>query len=321
MLRGVLVVGVVVTGCGGVASNEADGGEPRGFGGSSSTSGTCASDQGGGAIDAARDPEDYDVRSRSFEDTRTGTVYDRFYSGPYDYESAERYCAEQTIDGQSGWRLPTRLELIFLLDYTREYPPIAPGTTFEVPSQDQDLFGGCFWTSTKSTSSGATGERWRVCFNAFSHVNPRTAADQELYVRCVRGNPAPASLRVGCGGEVVIDDTHDLMWQRHAPDLQRAQGGQKGQCESLALAGFDDWRLPSISELQTLVWEQPGANPTLHPDMFPDAIADYYWSSTPTAGTAPNGWAVQFGQAQGGGPFGGATTHGLAGLLLARCVR
>jgi len=53
--------------------------------------------------------------------------------------------------------------------------------------------------------------------------------------------------------DVVIDNKTGLMWQR-----KRANNGMKhtdaiSYCEDLTLGGYSDWRLPSISELKTLI--------------------------------------------------------------------
>lgn len=45
-------------------------------------------------------------------------------------------------------------------------------------------------------------------------------------------------------------------------------------------AGFDDWRLPNIKELQTLV-ERACKNPAIRSEIFPDSINAVYWSNTP----------------------------------------
>ena len=53
--------------------------------------------------------------------------------------------------------------------------------------------------------------------------------------------------------EVVIDPNTDFMWQRQQSTENMNQPAAVGYCEQLSLADYDDWRLPSLSELKTLI--------------------------------------------------------------------
>ncbi len=55
-----------------------------------------------------------------------------------------------------------------------------------------------------------------------------------------------------CNGDVCSDPASGLMWQNgDACDLNWA--GAKSHCEQLSWGGFDDWRLPTVSELRSLI--------------------------------------------------------------------
>jgi hypothetical protein len=99
-------------------------------------------------------------------------------SGGCEYmEAGSNYCATLTLGGAS-WRLPTRIELVSLQDYTQPSgaPLIDPVNFPNTPL-------ACFWTSTQGAGY-PPGYTWFVDFQ--TGVNqPPTADSQSCYVRCV----------------------------------------------------------------------------------------------------------------------------------------
>lgn len=87
------------------------------------------------------------------------------------------------------------------------------------------------------------------------------------------------------GNGTISDTGTELMWQK---DTARDGDGNYDSmtweealsyCEENTLAGFDDWRLPTIKELNSIVdYEKypPGINTTY----FPNTTSGAYWSST-----------------------------------------
>ncbi|MCK5111213.1 MAG: DUF1566 domain-containing protein [Arcobacteraceae bacterium] len=79
---------------------------------------------------------------------------------------------------------------------------------------------------------------------------------------------------------IVIDNKNKLMWQ----DNKEAKTNEKNwkdanrYCNNLLLSGFNDWRLPSIKELETIV-DSDRADPSIC-TIFKNISADSYWTST-----------------------------------------
>jgi Protein of unknown function (DUF1566) len=57
---------------------------------------------------------------------------------------------------------------------------------------------------------------------------------------------------VTCDGDVCTDSSSGLMWQNE-PDCCYDWEDAKTHCDALSWGGYTDWRLPSLSELRTLV--------------------------------------------------------------------
>ena len=119
-------------------------------------------------------------------DTITGLVWQRDGSGTRTgcsgsdkltctWEEARAYCASLTLGGVSGWRLPARMELLTIVDFTTTDPPIDP-TAFPNTPADH------FWTS--SAYAGSASDAWGIFFAEGQLVVYDRS--NTYYVRCVR---------------------------------------------------------------------------------------------------------------------------------------
>jgi hypothetical protein len=123
-----------------------------------------------GAAATPRDRYIVDQAADTVTDTRTGLVWQRSDPGTlYTWEGATARCAGL------GLRLPTRKELLTLVDPTHSSPSIDV-------SAFADASADIFWSS--STKVGTVGSAWYVSFyNGFSSSNP---TNYRYRARCVR---------------------------------------------------------------------------------------------------------------------------------------
>ncbi|MDD5705030.1 MAG: DUF1566 domain-containing protein [Kiritimatiellae bacterium] len=98
-----------------------------------------------------------------------------------------------------------------------------------------------------------------------------------------------------CGDGTVIDNLTGLMWTRHAnlPGSATNWAAAIDFCQNLSLSGYDDWRLPNVQELQSLV-DYGRSQPALpsEPNPFQDVQSPYYWSSSTVNWLVSYAWTV-----------------------------
>ena len=112
----------------------------------------------------------------------------------------------------------------------------------------------------------------------------------------------------------VKDNDTGLIWQDNhdAKTIKRDWQGAKEYCQELTLAGYDDWRLPTIKELQSIVdikRYKPAIKKT-----FKYVASMYYWSSSKDVSDVKFAWGVYFGD-------GNTNGNTRSSECFVRCVR
>jgi len=104
----------------------------------------------------------------------------------------------------------------------------------------------------------------------------------------------PNSMNFVKKGDVVIDKDRKLMWQDDKAVINNKMNWQEARkyCKNLNLAGFSDWRLPTIQELSTII-DLDRYNPAIAKE-FKNVRSEWYWTNTSYADDSSNAWTFYF---------------------------
>ena len=97
--------------------------------------------------------------------------------------------------------------------------------------------------------------------------------------------------------QLFIDRTTAFMWQDVAENrgVILTWNEAKDNCESLDYAGFDDWWLPSESEMATIINNSRPAGRKIKKGFVYYKKNASYWTASTYAWNAPHAWVVDFG--------------------------
>ncbi|MCP4603561.1 MAG: DUF1566 domain-containing protein [Proteobacteria bacterium] len=216
-------------------------------------------------------------------DSLTGLVWQKPYVRKM-WQEAFDYCEGLTYGGESDWRLPDMHELASLLHYGRHNPAsIFP----DMPSE-------YFWSSDKDVTP-YDGMAWMVGY-IFGLVRQNLNHEDIRAARCVRGD-SPAAIddpnRFAVSDDdtqkTVLDQATGLIWQKKF-SVRKNWKQSLAYCEGLEYGGFDDWRLPNVQEMRTLInlaITDPSSD-------FPGLPADYFWTSSSSTYYTNNAWCLHF---------------------------
>ena len=95
-------------------------------------------------------------------------------------------------------------------------------------------------------------------------------------------------------GGMALDERTGLMWQdnRFVESEKVTYFQAEKVCKEMRLGGYDDWRIPTIKELLSIV-DYTKYDPALL-DGFMIEEPSYYWSSTQYMGDTDKVWGVDF---------------------------
>jgi hypothetical protein len=207
-----------------------------------------------------------------------------------DWQEAKAYCEALRLDGRK-WRLPGRVELLSMLDFTLfNYPKHLPMVDLEAFPLATDA-GDSFWSSSPTQLDGpgavpAVGvkDAWRMAIVGYTRTEDVTKGFQ---VRCVSSTydlpttPAERYL-VNLTDNTVTDKRTTLVWERRVPDATTTLEQAKARCAALG-QGF---RLPTAAELGSTS-DPVHVLPSPPPAFVPASANVHLWTADTSLDGAP----------------------------------
>lgn len=94
---------------------------------------------------------------------------------------------------------------------------------------------------------------------------------------------------------MIKDPKTNLIWEdtMHVSEVKITHIKAKIYCNELKLGSFDDWRLPTINELLTLV-DYTRFKPAILKGFSHIEETSFYWTQTPVADADDEFWGVNF---------------------------
>ena len=227
-------------------------------------------------------------------DRTTGLLWDNAHEGVLlNWNEAQEYIAalnEMRYLARTDWRLPSREELRSIVVYDDTQPAV-----------DRSAFNSAaadfYWSGTPSKQDGNLA--WGIYFGYGCAIcYPKT---RRSHFRAVSGKCDPFTLSekerfVVNADKTVTDTVTGLMWMQEETPLLK-QKDALVYCKELRLGGYDDWVMPSVKELATLINLNEGKE-WFYKDLFPNTNTKpqgFYQSSTVFGGTFGWGCNFQFG--------------------------
>ncbi len=225
------------------------------------------------------------------------------YQNTYNLSEAEEYAGQAADDGLCGstdWRVPTIQELLTISDKTQstqalnpDYFPFA-GSGYYFSKTQHNQNSDNMWVFAATT--GETSDLFKENTALVRLVSGNKLSKSSYTKLDAQGNPPDSDADLAC----IRDENSGLIWEVKTSDnwgesYSYTDAGNYSQtANASSLCGYNDWRLPDIEELATLV-DYEKEQPAIDSEYFPNTLSDSYWSASPHATSSSQAWAVNFG--------------------------
>lgn len=268
-----------------------------------------------------------DNGDETITDNNTGLMWQQIpTSETFTWDEAEAYCESLELGGYTDWRMPSAKELFSISDFNTGWPYINQDY-FSLVNNDEITKDEQYWSSNKYagvTVEGGSNAAFGVNYGT-GHIKAYSANATGpvggKYVRAVRGDTYGTNNYTNNGDGTVTDSNTGLMWQQADDGNTYDWGSALTYAENSELAGYTDWRLPNIKEMQSIVdydysptatdaaYVGPAIDPVFSCTQLPSEVQEagysddygYYWSGTSAlfqgGGTFYYAWYVAFGRA------------------------
>ena len=238
-------------------------------------------------------------------DKVTGLEWQQEYSSSdFTYPSARINCLALELDGKTDWRLPAVKELLSIVNFGTSNPAINDAG---FPATEPLLY----WATTDINTNA--NKRWGVGFGLGSSESADETSSHKA--RCVRstGSNSLVQLFKDTGYGSVTDLANGLIWQQQDDNVQRNHSDAMTYCQNLVLTGSNNWRLPEVKELVSIV-DFRAYIPVIDEQLFPATNSAFYWTATSGADNPASAWAINF-------SFGLVSSPNTTNSNYVRCVR
>lgn len=238
---------------------------------------------------------DYSINPPSYTDNGDGTIKDNVTGltwqkddgGEMTWEMSADYCESLSLAGVK-WRLPDPYELFGILDHSLVNPAL--DATYFTKTKAE------YWWSNSERFDDDT-KAWAT--NAGGGIGPHPKKEtisaggiKKFHTRCVKNENWTSTLTDNLNG-TISDSKTGLMWVKDAGIEKKTWEEALITAETLSFAGYNDWRLPNIKELQSLV-DVAFVNPSINTSFFKNTLQVPYWTSTTLVNETSRAWWTDF---------------------------
>ncbi|MDA3855129.1 MAG: DUF1566 domain-containing protein [Candidatus Woesearchaeota archaeon] len=182
----------------------------------------------------------------------------------YTVGEANSYCNNLAFANYSDWHLPVSKEFVTILNYELS----------SALNTDYFSLSGNFWSIEKPQSL------LQIIYHLPHGDTLNSMVPMPLVnVMCVRDNYTQLNDFVINNEFTVTDINTGLTWQRYHDDVSRTLDEAVENCQNLSFGGIDNWRLPSVKELYTIIDFSLSSNVKFNQSIFTNYQYDRLYTS------------------------------------------